>query len=188
MKRISLVLAAVVLGALFVPSARADQATLQDPNDAEGPMDIRTISHGHKRVQLDEVGRYQHLLVHRFVTYEAWDDSEVDRSRIAFLFSEKNEWGRALMIRRDNSGALYGEMLGNHEKIVGYARVTRPDDSSLRVLFPKSLFPPGVSSYRWSVNIQPNLKAHPECIHDPSSDVVQNDCLDTAAFLRHDLN
>jgi hypothetical protein len=189
MRRTARLLGISLTAALMIGGvAGADQKNMDDPNDAEGAMDIQSISHGHKRRQLDEVGRYQHLLVHRFETFDAWEDIEVNRSIISFSFGEKREWGRSLRIRMDRSGALYGEMLAGHDRLVGYARVTRPDDRSLRVIFPRSLLQKGATAYRWSVNIQPKLKSHPECVHDPNSDVVSNDCLDTAAFLVHELS
>jgi hypothetical protein len=61
---------------LFPTGAGADTSSMGDGNDAEGPMDIKSITQGHRRRQLDEVGQYQRLLVHEFETYEAWPSSE----------------------------------------------------------------------------------------------------------------
>jgi hypothetical protein len=163
--------------------ALADTRTMRDANDAKGPMDIQSITQSHKMIRLDTVGHYQQLLVHEFKTFAPWRDSEVKKSVIRFLFGVKNEWSRTLVIKRAD-GNLYGKMQGNHGQTLGYARVVRPGNRSLRVIFPKALLKRGTDRYRWSVNIQPRIKAHPNCF-DTSTDVVVRLCIDTAGFMYH---
>jgi hypothetical protein len=56
-----------------LPHAAGDTAQYEDPNDAEGPLDIKYVSHGH----------YGELLEHRIGTISRWELEDV-RKKMGF--------------------------------------------------------------------------------------------------------
>jgi hypothetical protein len=109
----------------------------------------------------------------------------VNKSAIHFYFGVKGEWARGLNIKY-GGGSLYGEMVDGYGRLLGHVRALRPDSTTLRVVFPISLMKRGADRYRWSVNIQPLSKHHPECF-DTTSDAVVAKCIDSAGFMFHKL-
>ena len=193
MRRLSVCL--LCAGMLLVVAAPglADRAALHDRNDAFGRLDVRTITQGH----LDTSAR--RMLLHRIDTFGTWDKDSLrhEGAYIHILFTTDADNRPERMLNVDTvDNRLVAEMRswrkkGVGETIYGHARVSRPDNKSVRVVFPRKLLGRGVDEYGWHVDTQFHKAGHPHCGTERGVIVV---CPDSApndtkpyAYLRHQL-
>lgn len=148
----------LVLG-LLQGTAFADTTTRTDGDDANGLLDLQSGTHTHLR-RADS----QRLLVHELRTHEAWREREWGDSYVRVLFSTDDDptWERQLYVAR-TGGNFYAEMTSRRGKIVGYAKVFRPNRRTLRMEFPKALLPTGTDSYKWFATSVFSEPSHPDC-------------------------
>lgn len=174
---------ATVLGLLVVavPAALADNVTRSDPDDSTGGLDIASIAHSHS----------EGVLVHRFSTYEAWDTAVLQDglSYAKFNFFIDQRYITATVDVEDD-GTLYAEIRNfRTQRIIGFAKVWRPDERSLRIEFPKRVLGRGVTSYRWSALTSFHQQGHESCDSDSETTTVVacGDPAPTRGFITHRL-
>ncbi|MDQ3982817.1 MAG: hypothetical protein M3271_09095 [Actinomycetota bacterium] len=166
--KIRLVATSVLLLA-GVPAAdvSADVKAISDPKDSRGKLDIIRAEARHMR---NVQGFVKHVL-----TFE-------DRNGPAhgvivgfrFRVPEKGLRRRTLFVKVNPDGGLYGEM---HRPgvAIGYARVWKPNGSSIAIAFPTALLSRRIEAYKWTA-LTDYIDREAECA---DSDVIGN-CIDRA--------
>jgi hypothetical protein len=151
--RRALILSFVLVVSLAVP-ATADRDRGTDGEDSPGPLDIKSVAHGHAGAK---------LLVHRLRTYEPWGPKDLRGYNrwIVFWIStnddpsdpegfERHIWidymqGRLRAVVLRPSGGLHATL----DERVGKATVRRPNKRTVVVRFPKRFLGKNVTNYRW---------------------------------------
>ena len=191
-RRLSIGFACAGMLLLGAAPGLADRASLHDSNDAFGRLDIKTITQGHTTGA-------RRMLMHRIETYGSWDKSSLrhEGSYIHLLFTtdKDNRPERALVIDVQNR-RLVAQMHSWHngevgENVYGRARVSRPNNRTVRVTFRRTLLGANVTEYGWHVDSQFHQNGHPHCGSEHGVVIV---CPDSApndthpyAYLRHQL-
>ena len=172
---------AITLGA--AGSAGADSVTREDPDDSPGLLDLAAGRHGHQRV------REQRLIVHRVETHDDWPVRTLVGSDFLIFFNTDADGRTEFYLQLGASeGRVEATMYNSRGRIVGYAKATRPDSHTVRIVFPRSMLGGNVDSYRWYAQTVYRSGGEGEC-------GVQNDvsmpCLDRlpdSGTIRHTLN
>jgi hypothetical protein len=179
----------LVLG--MVTSASADNRSFNDPNDTDGPFDIASVLEGHRHPRQEE---RSNQLVHEMQMYEAWVNGEASSyTSLEFQFNLDHDESveRTLRITPNADDSLYAVMTDRRDRVRGYARVWRPDDRTVRVVFPLRLLKAGIQSYRWRAYTYHGIPDGETCTIHTTSPGPQKPCIDTApddfGFNRHDL-
>lgn len=126
-------------------SATADYDKRVDGDDDPGPIDIRSVAAGHASSR---------RLVHRVSTYEPWESSDLDKGAFTIEFNTDGDSRveRLLIIRyRDSEQRLVGTITkGSELEPLGYANLSRPNDTTVRAAFRRSLLRKDhLARYRW---------------------------------------
>jgi hypothetical protein len=183
-----------IVGILMLASvAHADTRTVPDPDDTGGPLDVMTITQRH--IETTQPG--QRLLVHSIEMYEPWDNSVLADSpnsmSIYFDIDGDLQVERELLIGANGDGSLGGIMFSLHPRggrgrVRGFARVTRPDDRTVEVTFPKVLLEKGITRYRWNVHTLTDSPDDPECGNQGDTYVYCGDnAPQTTLYIKHRL-
>lgn len=186
---------AVAVVCLAVAPAAADGRAVDDPDDTGGRLDVLNISHAHV-----EMTSGQSLLRHVVRTYEAWDNSAFNnegrpfptRMRLSFNLDLDPFVERTLEVAVTQDGNLYATMFGHKAKresaVRGYARVARPDDYSIELVFPKSLLKRGLETYRWRLQTQFDDPEDPNCGDTGTVYVICTDNAPDQGWVKHRLS
>lgn len=170
-----------VTATLFTGVANADFKRRTDGDDSSGMLDLRSASHAHR----------SGLLVHSVETYEPWENEILvdGLTRFNFLFSYRGSPRRQLVVEvADDQQSLFAEMSDwRTGKIVGYAKVWRPDERSLRVEFPKRLLSRKLAKYRWSVSSGYHQSGPPPCGDAEGVSTACTDHVPDSGMILHDL-
>lgn len=174
MKRICALLALTLIAAVPTP-VLANKKTVTDPDDVNGEIDIQAVSHGHGS---------NRTLVHRVEMFEEWlsSDLEPEESWIALLFDiDRDNFNdnRYLRIDYSEEEGLYADMyyqgISGPGEPIGEVRVSRPDERSVKVRFPKRFIKKRLKVYRWRAIT--SFEDDGECSSEPDSG-DQGGCLD----------
>jgi hypothetical protein len=174
--RCALLAIAMLLG-MSVPGL-ADKKSLNDADDVQGMLDIRSVAHGHAP---------KGKLVHTVKTFEAWDPEilEPQETWIGMLFdvdaNNDDPFGENRYLRVDYTqedgltARMYTQGFSGPGEFVGDATVTRPTNASVRVVFAKSLLKKRLKEYRWRAIA--SYEDDSECASEEDS-ADQGGCLD----------
>lgn len=131
-------------------SVLADTTVIDDPQEAiYTPIDAQQASHGHA-AQSEFAGGGAlgaSVLVHDVTMYDAWSNHQL-RSFELRLRSRQWRVPRRVFVASNDDGTFYGT-IWSRDRLRGYARVHRPDERTLRILFPKGALGEDVRRYRW---------------------------------------
>lgn len=134
--------------------ASADERTVRDDlrRDADGPLDLKEVSQGHRGQRL----------VHTLRTYDAWRDRWLlgDQDSINLTFDRQDSASagveRVLAVDYED-GKLVASMfnvLTDPPTRVGKVHIERPNNRVLRLTFPQRLLKRNrLQAYRWKVNV-----------------------------------
>lgn len=173
----------VVLLAIFsaIPSARADQASLTDPQEggSQRIWDIESITHSHVR------SGQTALLRHTVRFYGDVRGTDFDRGfmgsgiHLHFEFN-RNKPGpeRTARFARNADDSLYVEVVGRGGKVRGFANWFHVSDKEIAIEFPKALLRPGLESYKWKTS----AISGPPC---EDTDAPADGCPDQTRWLKH---
>ena len=153
MRRAALSLAIVLAAPLSLPVAsRADTERFRDGNTARGPLDIASISHGHR---MGPKGVRQ--LAHTIRLHRAWPVKKLrHRGFVHVDFElrgnpdgpqERSIW---IVHRKGRLVATMYATLGDPPKRLARVALWRPDWRTVKVAFPKSLLRKGLDRYKWA--------------------------------------
>lgn len=176
----------VSLGAaalLIATPASADTYTIADADDSPSALDVASIMQSHERLSSGQL-----LLSYTIEMYEPWSSEtlkEAEVSDISLHFDLNNEheaayralgfcgegFERILELGVSGDGSLYGELRTPRQKVVGFAKVWRPDDKSVQMSFPKSALKPHLHSYQWCAQTAYHEATEPSSECGESSDV-----------------
>lgn len=178
-----LITCSLIVGALLTAGqgARADKKVRSDPDDSQGTLDIAAIEHRHDS---------RALLVHTVSMYEPWDTTVLEdgETQIRLFFYVRGRLTRAMFVDVTPDGSLFGEVRNwGNAKVVGFAKVWRPDDTSIRIEFPRRLIQPHVARYGWSVGTSFHERGHPDCDQSGSLVIVCSDQAPDLGRVRHEL-
>lgn len=170
-----------VFAVLLPAIAVATTGGVDDADDVDGPWDFKTAIHGHEWVE------GKRFLRHRLETYEPWATEELADSSLVILFDFED--GRSpdkwITITAAEDGTPYAEMFhADRRRVDGYAKVWRPDDRSIEVVFPRRLLKRGIRSYQWWAQGDYSLQ-HPEQCTDQGEGVAWTTCDDLTTRVRH---
>lgn len=181
-KRARLLLSTVLLMVIMEgvgPSALADSKTRKDADDAAGKLDVQSVQWKHSS------GR---LLIHHLTTYEAWTNDVFQKGSYIFFSFKMGDRRRQLFVSTSEDGTLFGQMTDpDTGRIVGFAKVWRPDERSLQVEFPRRFLGRSVSRYKWEVTTNFHEEGHPECGTQGSGVISCPDRVPDTGRLAHDL-
>lgn len=187
MRRSAIVLA-LVLGTSFlsVASLRADTRRWPDGNNARGPLDIASISHGHR---IGPKGVPQ--LVHTVRLHRSWPVKKLRHQGYVHLtFDRPGRPGspqeRVLWIvyKRGHLIARMFSSLGDPPKYLGRVALWRPDWRTVKVAFPKTLLKRrGLERYRWNAFSIVEGR-HELCPRDVCQDLAPNPS-DGRRYVKH---
>ena len=161
---------------LFGSPAGADTRARSDGDRTSGPLDIKTVSHGHRVTRL----------THTLRTYEGWRNRALrdDSSWIALIFDRRRDSlddDRYLRIDYSTERGLYARMttFGTHGpgSFIGRVDVRRPTPRSVKVRFPKRFLGRSVDRYEWRAIT--SFEDMQTCRSGPDS-ASQGGCLDYA--------
>ena len=154
-KRVICVIVLALLSTTTSPGSvgLADSSQVPDPDDTDGSLDIAEASYRH-----DESAYGGSILVHRLRTYESWETQTLDGENsfvsLEIYVDSRRGVDVALEIFPNSDGSLYGEVVryyrNSTHKFLSYARVWRPDQNSISVLFPRKYLGSNIDSYRWA--------------------------------------
>lgn len=142
-------LALLTIATLFVGvPATADRRAFLDEDDSAGPLDLVAATHGHKTTE-----RGTQLLVHGVVTYEKWaTEDDVGTFSFGFNTDRDDVFERGVVVSY-HDGKLTAKVFnrrGEGEGTIGYARVWRPDEHSVKIGIPRWLMKRhNLTFYRW---------------------------------------
>ncbi len=178
-----LVVASVLLGAIGLDwrlPARADRLVVNDPEDTDGQLDVATISHGHRR---------RGIVVQSFSTFNRWDTATFEDGSTFAYFSiwHSGDLKRRIYVDAAPDGSLYAEISNANGRVLGYAKVWRPDDRSLRVEFPRRTLGRKVHRYRWNLVTTFHNESHPDCGSEGDAVVLCGDVAPDQKRVLHDL-
>lgn len=168
----------LVLVALFLVGspAGADTVARSDSDRTSGPLDIKTVAHGHQGTRL----------THTLQTYEGWRNRALrdDSSWIALIFDRRADSlddDRYLQIDYSSERGLHGRMttFGTHGPgaFIGRVDVRRPTPRSVKVRFPKRFLGRSLKRYEWRAIT--SFEDTQTCRSNPDS-ASQGGCLDYA--------
>lgn len=182
-------LAAVLIGA--ATSARGSTASYDDADESASALDIARIRHSHRVLQSG-----QGILRHKLRTHDSWETSLLEQAEVAAIslhFDTNRDrdpatrgigfcgegYERIMRVKLNEDGSLYGEISNARNRILGYARVWRPDDRSVILEFPKRSLRKKLSSYHWCADTAYHEESQPsdQC---GESDGVFTLCTDRA--------
>ena len=152
-RRTAIVLVVVVaIPLLLAPALRADTRRWHDGNNARGPLDIASISQGHR---MGPKGVRQ--LVHTVRLHRAWPVKKLKHRGFVHLNfelrghrdgpQERTVW---IVYRKGRLVATMYATLGDPPKRLARVALWRPDWRTVKVAFPKSLLRKGLEPYRWN--------------------------------------
>ena len=157
-----------------VSPATADSFNTSD-EDLDGYMflDIAEVAHRHD-------GR---SLVHRITTHQGWAEDDLDNgSRILFKCSFDGDHQAEREIRVDvENGELSAVMYSGAGRRLREVKLTRPNQRSVRVRFPRRLLEPGIDRYVWRAKTiahgcdDPNTEINPVAASMRCFDYAPND-------------
>lgn len=179
---VSLVTVIVLSVVAVAPHTLADTTVTSDPNDSPGRFDVKSVSHGHTR---------NGLLTHKVTMWNTWNNGalrgDANQIRVSFNTDSDRVKEREMIIDLWR-GSLFAEMrcyCNQRDVVVGFAKVWRPDESSIKVAFPRRLLRKRLSTYRWRVSTHYAKPWHTIC---RIGDGVQSVCRDYApdrGYIRH---
>lgn len=127
-----------LLFAVQVTPVAADARFVADPDDAKGFLDIKRVAHRHAD---GRPGRLRHTIT----TFESWNARDLRCAATGISFKNRDRY-----VRIYYEGGLKAEMLNTEtQKVIGQARVWRPNSRSVRVQFPKRWLGSPINRYRW---------------------------------------
>lgn len=177
MKRLSVALVVALFLGIPSPGA-ADKKSVSDPDDVNGALDIKSVSHRHAR---------KGKLVHAVTTLDPWEPPllEGEETWLAMLFdvdkNQRDEFGENRYLRIDYTqeeglhAGMYTQGFGGPGEFIANVPVKRPDTYSVKVVFPKKLLKRKLKEYRWRAIA--SYEDDSECASDPDS-ANQGGCLD----------
>ena len=144
------------------------------------------VCHGHSFIYAAD----QHLVRHRLVTREGWDESALADANthiyVYFSVDSDERPERQLWIDVRN-GTLFARMstaIGPFE-VFGFAQVWKPGPKSVVVEFPRSLLGKHISSYRYSVRSSFHEDFHPECGGGGDAVIICADVVPWRGWIEH---
>jgi hypothetical protein len=166
-----------LLFSLLAPGpARADRTVERDRNDTPGLLDIRLASAGHVKMG---PGRFH--LAHRITMYEAWPNEALaiggeswGSITIYLNTDEDSSSERVIWIRAEPDGTLVTQMSAEQGRR-GHAKVRRPDEKSVTVIFAKRFLGRGLTGYGFRVWTEYAHPDEPQCPGEQSDVFVACD-------------
>lgn len=125
----------------------ADTQSTPDPDDTDIALEIVQATHGHYR---DSGGR--RYLAHTVTAAEPWANETLENHSLVFFFSLDRDAPseRGLFFETNPDGSLSAVMTGEG-KTRGFARVWRPDDRTVKAVFPMHYLGRNLDIYRWRI-------------------------------------
>lgn len=173
MKYRMILLISIVLVVALSPAA-AHTRSFPDPDDVDrGPFDQSENSVSHRRIN-----GTRHV-VHQLSMYEEWQNSALQDGWISFGFDTRGDFvnERLLHIRITNDGSLYADFFRSNGRLIGYAKVWRPNAVTVKVAFPRRWLGRRITRYSWSVNSDSGADG----CYEQQADVVTMHCDDNAS-------
>ena len=152
MKRRSLRLSLVAVAAFvsIASVASGDTTRVQDDlaHDTSDRVDIKWVEHGHS-------GRN---LTHTLRTYDPWPGRLLRKDNTIQLYlapgSSRDAETRRVLVVGYRNGRLMARMRDvTSSEVVGRADLTRPDQRTVRLEFPRRFIQRGLKAYRWKVYV-----------------------------------
>lgn len=139
---------AAALSCLITAGSAFAGGSSTDPDDTFGPLDVRSMT---------EATAPGQQLYHSVTMWPKWSNSAVRAKlnyiRLGFNLDADRVVERHLEIHV-YQGSLFAAMTcdcGGKDKLIGYAKVWRPDEHTVAVEFPKSMLGAKIHRYRWAV-------------------------------------
>lgn len=157
---VTVALALASHGVLSIQPAYSDTKQATDSvDDADGGLDISVLMHRHGTHGSVRV------LQHRLTTEEAWDSSVLadEFTAISFSFYFDYEFRREILVDVSPDGTLFAEVRNERHKVIGFAKVWRPDDRAVQIEFPKRTLRRGLRRYTWEASTSYHSTDHETC-------------------------
>ena len=124
--------------------------TAADPDDVDGDLDIASIEQTQESSEFSATTE----VIHRIKTYQSWTNDHLGGPSFVHMFidldGDATSFERIVTVDLDDDGALYASVVDPRTgQNRGYARATRPDDTTLEVAMPPLLLKKDLRSYRW---------------------------------------
>jgi hypothetical protein len=180
----------VLVCALVVVPAGADDAAESDPNDSAGVLDVAAVGHGHATVN------GKHKLQHTIETYESWNLSDInsnDSLQIEFQLPGNNRTSppERLIVINEKNGELKAKIYdtrGDPPRFLANLSLSRPTTDSVVVTFAKKWLRKGLDHYKYRVFAYFEKRGtachRPEGCSDDAPDARPNG---NRNWIRHDL-
>lgn len=145
MKRKAGLAAVTILAVCFGSVVRADSVAVEDP--AEGyPVDITSADHRHPRVAPAAA------VAHTIRAAGEWASADMLRGQMRLrLIGAGKPAIRFIELQPNTDGSIRG-VFNSSNRLLGHVYAWRPDTSTLRVEFARSLLD-GATAYRWSFKL-----------------------------------
>lgn len=168
--------AAVALSLLYLGSAGlADSARVEDPEEGY-PVDVVSAEHRHARFAPAA------LAVHEIRASAEWTTTEVPSARMKLrLIGNEGPRSRFVELRPNPTDeSVRGVFFDSSNRLLGHVYAWRPDASTLRIEFARSLLD-GARAYRWS------MKVFQPCEQESGSCTIEWDRVPDKGSVLHEL-